>query len=159
MMPQSSGESLEAALRAHVEFIAEERHPLVRGSAPASHHAAVKKYMREHFDKCGGQSELRHFDEEGVKFANIVLKIPGADDSLPPILVTANFDSPAGCPGADGNASGCAVLLELASLLLASSHQGARRTVWLVAFDLKEWGNIGSYALAKEMRGRDAQVK
>ncbi len=105
--------------------------------------------------------------------------------------MTANFDSAAGCPGADGNASGCAVLLELASLLLAPSSSAspsvkdkrAKRTVWLVAFDLKvadrcstslqrvavchccagpsaqEWGNIGSYALAKEMRGRDAQVR
>ena len=74
--------------------------------------------------------------------------MPGKEAG-PIILIGAHYDSVPGSPGADDNASGTAVLLELARLLSEEPPQGP---VWLVAFDLEECGMRGSKALAQELK-------
>ena len=61
----------------------------------------------------------------------------------------AHYDGPPQSPGADDNATGLAVLLELAHRWQA---EPIRRPVWLVAFDQEEEGLLGSRALASQLR-------
>ncbi|MGQ9837025.1 MAG: M28 family peptidase [Cyanobacteriota bacterium] len=59
-------------------------------------------------------------------------KLPGAKPRQDPILIGAHFDAVPGSLGADDNASGLAVLLELARHFAADP---ACSPLWLVAFD------------------------
>ena len=58
--------------------------------------------------------------------------------------------------GADDNASAVAALLELGRRW---STAPPRRPVWLVAFDLEEWGLLGSAALAEQLRAEQQRLK
>ncbi|MEM0980610.1 MAG: M20/M25/M40 family metallo-hydrolase, partial [Cyanobacteria bacterium P01_H01_bin.58] len=83
---------------------------------------------------------------------NFVLKVlPHQEEARkwPPILVGAHYDTVPGTPGADDNASGLAVLLELARHAVAHPP---RRPVWFVAFDMEEYGLLGSQAYAAELK-------
>lgn len=66
-----------------------------------------------------------------------------------PLLVGAHYDTVAGSPGADDNASALVVLLEVADRL-KSVETG--RPVWLAAFCLEEEGLLGSYAFASRLK-------
>lgn len=78
-----------------------------------------------------------------------MLKLPGQDPGLSPLLIGAHYDGAPQTPGADDNASGVAALLELARRW---SVRAPRRPVWLVAFDQEEEGLLGSRALAQRLR-------
>jgi len=82
---------------------------------------------------------------ETRKTANIVGLIPG-EDSLEDIIVCAHHDSYS-CPGADDNASGVSVLIELANIF---GKKQLPRTVRLVALGAEEWGTVGSRIYVKE---------
>ena len=84
----------------------------------------------------------------GIEGLNLILEIPGKQAG-PPILIGAHYDSVPGSPGADDNASGVAALMELARRFV---EDPPGRPVWLVAFDLEEWGMRGSRALAEEFK-------
>ena len=138
-------EEVRSSLADHVRHLEGERNPY---TAPPRHQEA-RAYLDEDLGRLGVGS-LRHhrFPWQGVEGLNLVLELPGREAG-PPILIGAHYDSVPGSPGADDNASGVAVLLELAALL---AHSPPRQPVWLVAFDLEEWGMRGSQALAQELR-------
>lgn len=66
---------------------------------------------------------------------NLEVFILGREADLPAIVVGAHYDTWSGTPGADDNASGVAVLLELSRTL---RDAGLRRTVRCVAFANEE---------------------
>ena len=101
--------------------------------------------VKEHFFKEGS--------EEGV---NYILKLPGQDPTLDPMLIGAHYDGPIQSPGADDNASGVAALLEL---VRQWTEKPPRRPAWMVAFDHEEWGMLGSKALAKELKAKGQKLK
>ncbi|MFM7169794.1 MAG: M28 family peptidase, partial [Cyanobium sp.] len=109
---------------------------------------AVRHLLRE---RLGALGELREhpFAEGPIEGINLILKRPGRQPDLPPLLVGAHYDGPPQSPGADDNATGVAVLLELAHRW---STQPPHRPVWLVAFDQEEEGLTGSRALARQLR-------
>lgn len=81
--------------------------------------------------------------ETGV---NLVAERPGIDPNAGVLLVGAHYDSVRGSPGADDNATGVVVALEVARLL------GDRKTIRplrIVLFDQEEAGLVGSYAYAQ----------
>jgi Peptidase family M28 len=83
---------------------------------------------------------------------NVVAELPGA----PPghrVLVVAHLDTVACSPGADDNASGVAALLECARLLAALDEPVA---VTLAVVDMEELAKVGSGALARDRRFREA---
>jgi Zn-dependent M28 family amino/carboxypeptidase len=108
----------------------------------------VRAYVRDHLRTFGAVEEHR-FQEESEAGTNLILRLPGRDAHLSPLLVGAHYDGPLHSIGADDNASGVAALLELARRW---SRQPPRRPVWIVAFDLEEWGMLGSRALARDLR-------
>ena len=90
---------------------------------------------------------------------NLLAEVAGSDRALAhqPLLLGAHYDAvgddPDGrrFPGASDNASGVAVVLEVARAL--REHQVAfPRPVWIAAFDAEETGAYGAHALAAEFR-------
>jgi Zn-dependent M28 family amino/carboxypeptidase len=131
-------------LLAHLEVLARPRH--ARWDALGL--LAVRTYIRERLGALGPVEE-HHFHSGIDDGTNLILRLPGRQNGLDPLLVAAHYDGPLNSPGADDNATGVAALLELAELW---SHQPPRRPVWLVAFDQEEWGMLGSAALAADLR-------
>jgi acetylornithine deacetylase/succinyl-diaminopimelate desuccinylase-like protein len=109
---------------------------------------AVRQAIQERLEPLGPLEEHR-FTSSGEEGVNLILRLPGRDAQLAPLLVGAHYDGPLHSPGADDNASGVAALLELAQRWVADPP---RRPTWLVAFDQEEWGMVGSAALAQELR-------
>lgn len=75
------------------------------------------------------------FEFRGERHDNIIGRLPGSTPDEPPLLVGAHYDTIAGSPGADDNASGVAVMLEVARHAAAIRPA---RTLEFVAFNLEE---------------------
>jgi Zn-dependent M28 family amino/carboxypeptidase len=95
----------------------------------------------------------------GKTYRNVVAtKYPDRPSQVgecPPLLIGAHYDTVSGSPGADDNASGLAVLLEVASHL---STQPLVRPVWLVAFCLEEQDRLGSQAFVSRLRAERREL-
>jgi hypothetical protein len=78
---------------------------------------------------------------------NIVATREGLSDRSA-VVVLAHYDAAAGSPGADDNASGAAVLLEVARLL---GDRAFARSVILALPDMEEVGLFGARVLASEL--------
>ena len=76
---------------------------------------------------------------EGQAFPNLIARRDSP--AFEPLIIGAHYDAVEGSPGADDNASGVAVLCELASVL--ASHPVAAK-IQFVAFTLEECGMVGS---------------
>ena len=115
----------------------------------------VRQLLREGLGSLG-ELEEHSFTEAGEEGTNLILKLPGRERGLQPLLIGAHYDGPLHSPGADDNASGVAALLELARRW---AEHPPRRPVWLVAFDQEEWGMVGSAALAQELKAKGQELK
>ncbi|NDG75050.1 MAG: M28 family peptidase [Synechococcaceae bacterium WB8_1B_136] len=60
-----------------------------------------------------GPLEEHRFASSGEEGVNLILRLPGREARLPPLLVGAHYDGPLQSPGADDNASGVAALFGL----------------------------------------------
>jgi len=98
-----------------------------------------------------GPFEEHRFGAGSEAGCNLILRLPGRQSHLAPLLVGAHYDGPLHSPGADDNATGLAALVELARFWAV---QPPRHPVWLVAFDQEEMGLLGSLALAAQLRAR-----
>lgn len=152
----SSGDSAARVARrerllTHLEVLARPRH--ARWDALGL--LAVRTYIRERLGALGPVEEHRFRSgiDDGT---NLILRLPGRQSGLDPLLVAAHYDGPLNSPGADDNATGVAALLELAAQW---SREPPRRPVWLVAFDQEEWGMLGSAALAADLRAARQRLK
>ena len=111
----------------------------------------TRNYITTELRKFGWTPKLERF-AEGV---NIVAERLGTDKQAGTILVGAHYDSVFQSPGADDNASGVAVVLEVARLL---GTEATPRTLKLVLFDKEEAGLLGSRAFAaKKTHLKDLQ--
>lgn len=148
---------LTTRLRSHIEHIAIERDIYFN----RLNHLSVREYVRDQL-ACFGQVSSHSFTVNSATFENLVLNIPGkpwpekTGDDPAPILVGAHYDGVLGSPGADDNATGVAVLLELARSLSANP---APYPVQLVAFDLEESGLLGSRAYAAHLRDQGQLIR
>ncbi|MEO0947863.1 MAG: M28 family peptidase [Cyanobacteria bacterium J06641_5] len=143
--------SLQERLRDRLEVLARPRDPYLN----QGRHVFVREYIREELAQFGSVA-THEFQASGQTHQNLILDLPAApSESSPqaPILIGAHYDAVPGTPGADDNATGVAVLLELAGYFAASP---ARSPLRLVAFDLEEYGLLGSQAYAEALR-RDRQ--
>jgi Zn-dependent M28 family amino/carboxypeptidase len=93
------------------------------------------KYIEDTFRsfRCSVHNQEFTFHER--TYRNIIATIEGKRKERELILLGAHYDAAWGSPGADDNASGVAVLLEVADIL---SKQTLGRTVQYVAFTLEE---------------------
>jgi len=93
--------------------------------------AAAAAYIRQVWTGQGFSVAEEAYAVRGVRCANLVVEQPGTGRPGEIVLVGAHYDSVIGSPGADDNATGVALLLELATALRGTP---AARTLRLVAF-------------------------
>ncbi|MGP1387530.1 MAG: M28 family peptidase [Thainema sp.] len=108
------------------------------------------QYLIETIEAIGWVPEIQEFDIG----TNLVATQPNADPNAPSILIGAHYDTVAGSPGVDDNASGLVAALEIAELLNSMPNLEASRQLKLVFFDLEELGLQGSQAYVAEPENR-----
>lgn len=101
----------------------------------------TRSYITSELKKLGWKPKLERF-AEGV---NVFAQRQGTDKKAGAILVGAHYDTVSISPGADDNASGVAVILEIARIL---GSVPTPRTLQLAFFDKEEEGLLGSKAFA-----------
>jgi Zn-dependent M28 family amino/carboxypeptidase len=138
---------LDARLQSHVLTLTEtigERHP----GAPENLRRA-EDYVAQSFSAAGYETQAHEFTAGGQTLRNLIAVRPGLE---PAIVVGAHFDSVPGSPGADDNASGTAVLLELAG---RAKEWPAGRKLYFVAFTNEEAPSVkdmGSYRYVRFLK-------
>jgi Zn-dependent M28 family amino/carboxypeptidase len=143
-------ETLKNRLRSHLQEIVRERDPYLSTQG----HFYVQNYIEQTLGQWGAV-EIHEFTIKARSHRNLILNLPGRQPRLAPILIGAHYDGVPGSPGADDNASGVAVLLELARWFQAHP---ARRSLQLIAFDLEEYGTIGSDVYAKQLAANQQKI-
>lgn len=145
---ENSLKELATHLHTHLTQVARERDPYLATAG----HFYVQQYIRQQLAQWGSV-ETHAFQVRGQTHENLVLNLPAktsnSGDRQPLILIGAHYDAVPGTPGADDNATGVAVLLELGRLLAA---EPTRYPVRLVAFDMEEYGLLGSSQYAADLR-------
>lgn len=137
--------SLQEKLYEHLEQIVRERDPYLASEG----HFFVKQYIKEQLSQWG-ELITHEFAVKGQKHQNLILNLPAAEEQkLPPILIGAHYDAVPGTLGADDNGTGVAVLLELAA---AFAKQPTKYPIRIVAFDMEEYGLLGSKAYAAHLK-------
>ena len=138
---------------AHIEAISEGIGPRVTGTEAE---AKTAQYLVLQFEHLGYVSELRPFSVtikgKVINSANVIAVKPGA--SLREIIVGAHYDSVGAGKGADDNASGIGVILEVAERLRS---QETPYTIRFILFGAEEVEMQGSDAYASQMT--DDEIK
>lgn len=140
-------------LALHLKQIVRERDPYLATEG----HFYVKQYIYQELSEFG-TVEKHEFKVRGRTYENLIVNLK-SDRTIvnrPPILVGAHYDAVPGSPGADDNATGVAVLLELARIL---SEETTNFPIRLVAFDLEEYGLLGSKAYANYLKQQKQQLR
>lgn len=115
----------------------------------------VAKFIEEHFKEYGYFVDFNQFYYSGREYKNIVATLKGINSSKEWILIGAHYDSAMGSPGADDNASGIAVMLEVARIIRETP---IAERIKFVAFTLEEPQTfdlkfiIGSSYFVKKMK-------
>ncbi|MGB7086049.1 MAG: M28 family peptidase [Phormidesmis sp.] len=135
-------------LDAHLRSLTGPRDPYLG----AARHRLAQQYIRSELSQWGAVTS-QGFYAQGREYFNWSLDLAGASSQLAPILIGAHYDTVPGSPGADDNASGVAVLLSLAERI-ANGASPPRRPIRFVAFDLEEYGLIGSRTCAEALRSQ-----
>jgi len=147
--------TLKERLQTHLNEIARERDPYMATAG----HFFVQEYIRQEFAQWGSV-EIHTFLVDGKSYQNLILNLPPQAKSqkrdLPLILIGAHYDAVPGTPGADDNATGVAVLLELARKFAA---EPVRYPLRLVAFDMEEYGLLGSADYATLLRAQKQPLR
>jgi Zn-dependent M28 family amino/carboxypeptidase len=156
---QSAHALIEGNLRLHVDRLAGLIGPRVL-SKPNSIRATVG-YIENQWTEMGFAVRRETFSVLGDEASNLIVEKQGMRRSEQLILLGAHYDTIAGTPGADDNASAVAVLLEVSRLL---KHHTAARTARYVAFACEEppYFNLdamGSQHHARQARARAEQIK
>lgn len=140
-------------LETHLKEIVRERDPFLATQG----HFYVKEYIRQELQKWG-MVESFEFNYNNKIYENLILNLPSQENTKvkPPILIGAHFDTVIGSPGADDNGTGIAVLLELARFFY---HYPSNYPIRLVAFDLEEYGLVGSDAYANYLKQQNFKIR
>ena len=146
-----------ARLREHVEILASREFAGRRDEGAAKARAyLIAEFRRLGLEPLFGGSYTQDVTGKGlgdVLGVNVGAKIPGADPGLGDrwVILGAHYDhlgrrGDVIFPGADDNASGVAMMLEVARCLAGSPEKPARGVAF-VGFDLEEMGPKGEFGL------------
>jgi Zn-dependent M28 family amino/carboxypeptidase len=150
---------LKERLHSHLIQIVRDRNPYLASEG----HFYVQQYIREQLGQWG-TVEIDDFAVRGRIHHNLILDLPplnppfakgGKQENLP-IIIGAHYDTVPGTPGADDNATGIAVLLELAAEF---ASKPLKYPVQLVAFDMEESGCWGSKHHAAKCKQQQQSIR
>ncbi|MBI4249455.1 MAG: M20/M25/M40 family metallo-hydrolase [Elusimicrobia bacterium] len=122
-------DGLPGKLRAHVEKLAGEI-----GERNEGHYEgllAARDYVAAAFKRNGYGVSPQSYILNGRGYENLIAEARGTEKPQEIVVIGAHYDSVAGSPGADDNASGAAVLLELSAAL---KDLRPKKTVRFIAF-------------------------
>ncbi|MBI5207228.1 MAG: M28 family peptidase [Candidatus Firestonebacteria bacterium] len=88
-------------------------------------------YINNYFNEYGYNAELQTYNIDNREFHNIIAIKKGDEHSDKIVVVGAHYDTVTDTPGADDNASGVAVLLEISRLF---SKMKTDKTIKFIAF-------------------------
>jgi Peptidase family M28 len=148
------GGPAEPRLKSHVMTLASPEYAGRRGAGGRKAADYVVARLRElHLQPLFGDSFAQSIPGQGgagVIGRNVGALLPGSDPSLRDqyVILSAHYDhlgtrGPVVYPGADDNASGVAMLLEVARSVVEGKER-PRRSLMFVSFDLEEAGLFGS---------------
>jgi len=133
----------------HIEKLQGEKHP--DHSPEALKNAA--DYITAELESAGLQARraaISVHDASDAPCFNIIGALPDADDKKPILVIGAHYDTVAGSPGADDNASSLAVLLEAARVSTCFFEtKTSPLHLEFAAFTLEESGFWGSRGYVK----------
>jgi len=132
----------QTSLIAHVYNIVGERHP---DTSPLALQRTVS-YITDEWNRIGLDVFAQPFEAPSGEYYNVIAELKGEDQKKAPLIVAAHYDTVAGSPGADDNASSVAALLEVSRVI---KDVPLSRTVRFIAFGLEEGGLYGSRAYVK----------
>jgi hypothetical protein len=157
--PQAAPHDAAAAarLKHHVQVLSDAIGP--RDMAHFSRLEEAARYVEACLARAGFHVESHAYRLLGLEPRNLIARIPGRDPDKPQVLIGAHYDSFDG-PGADDNASGVAVLLELAARL---AGQRPECPVTLAAFVNEEppffqTDEMGSRVYARQASARGERI-
>ena len=138
--------TLNNILLNHLKQIVRERDPYLATAG----YFFVREYIREEM-AVFGEVKQHDFVVRGKNHQNLVLDLCPNEKIAhkPPILIGAHYDTVLNSPGADDNGTGIAALLVLADFF---SQNEANYPIRLVAFDLEEYGLLGSTSYASFLK-------
>ncbi|MEG4630576.1 M20/M25/M40 family metallo-hydrolase [Microcoleus sp. AR_TQ3_B6] len=146
---------LKERLHSHLIQIVRDRNPYLASQG----HFYAQQYIREQLAQWG-TVEIDDFSVRGRIHHNLILDLPPSEKAskqgLPPIVIGAHYDTVPGSPGADDNATGVAVLLELARDIASGP---LKYPVQLVAFDMEEYGCLGSSHHAAKYKQQQKSIR
>ncbi len=155
---RAAAADLEARLRSHVERLASGGRSWRQPEALRAAAAHIEKTWQD----AGLRVERQPIPGRGPDYVNILATPPGAGWEGNPRVFIAHYDTIHGTPGADDNASGVAVLLELGRVLGARSAGSV--PVALAAVTLEEppffgTASQGAWVLASSLRRRRLDIR
>jgi hypothetical protein len=120
---------------------------------------AAASFIEQHLRDASLQPRRSSFVFDGHAVHNIDVVIPGSTGDAPLVVVGAHYDSALDTAGANDNASGVAVLLELARRLGTHRAERELRLVWFTNeepphFQTNDMGSL-RYARALAAEGRE----
>jgi Zn-dependent M28 family amino/carboxypeptidase len=148
-------------IRDHIRRLEGIRHPVVNPDALEQ----AAEYIDTQFRSLGYPVEPHFFSHDGREFRNLIATRRGRRHPGERVMVIAHYDTVPVSPGADDNASGVAVLLELATVLEPVQFD---RTVQFIAVNLEERQSkgpleetalFGSRALAAHAREQGWKIE
>ncbi|MEG3927400.1 M28 family peptidase [Microcoleus sp. T3_D1] len=153
---------LKERLHSHLIQIVRDRNPYLASEG----HFYAQQYIREQLAQWG-TVEIDDFSVRGRIHHNLILDLPPLSPPLAkggkqekkqekPIVIGAHYDTVPGSPGADDNATGVAVLLELARDIASGP---LKYPVQLVAFDMEEYGYLGSSHHAAKYKQQQESIR
>jgi Zn-dependent M28 family amino/carboxypeptidase len=145
-------------LRESVERLCNEFGP--RSYAHAENLDRAAAWIADELRGAGLRVELQDYGIDQGRFRNVIGLRPGSDPEAGAIVIGAHYDTVAGTPGANDNASGVAVLLELARTL---PDVRPERAHYFVAFSTEEppffdTDDMGSYRFARQLKSDGVEV-
>ena len=142
--------TLTDRLRAHLLALIGARDPVTSPDALRS----AEDYLTGQFQRLGLDVSFHPFQALVKTYRNVIAAMPASPRTAPqddtrPLIVAAHYDTVPGSPGADENASGLAVMLEVARSLRAVP---LGRSLRFIGFCLEEREQLGSLAYASSLR-------
>lgn len=118
------------------------------------------EWIADEFRRAGLVVDYQDYDLPQGRYRNVIGFREGLEADAPVRIIGAHYDAFGEFPGADDNASGIAVLLELARTLPPARP---KRSQYFVAFSTEEppffaTEGMGSYVFARELHGRGTPV-
>jgi hypothetical protein len=118
-------------IKNHIKNLEGTRHPIF---APEALEQA-KSYVWDDLASFGHDMSVHQFDDDGSQFENVIGMQKGTQQPEKKIIVLAHFDTVSTSPGANDNASGIAVMLELARVFRKLKF---KKSILFVGVNLEE---------------------